>query len=329
MTTALNHVVTAQTTVATEAGHVDQRVHHVNQSLKQTVQPLTTLLASLKNTKTYLHDLAASQVGRSFYLPANAATNQAYQNSLFTNISSDLSMTQLTVTLKSAPASAASRRTLQRLQAVTHDILLATPLAHAKILTTGVTQQQHYQHTLIATHALRWLTIGLIIGIVVLWFGLRSLTFSLLMTACLTGVTLTSWGWTQLILTRWLQTGPLSSSVLLGSLMLLTLHWLMITTATSYRQSWLRHLEPTQLQQHFYTSGRFVCPVTMIELTYLLPLLLTTAPTLKGLALMSLIGITISNLIVPLGFSGWTRWANEPPAIATLWQHFRPSSTNR
>ncbi|KLD59685.1 hypothetical protein WP50_16340, partial [Lactiplantibacillus plantarum] len=103
MTTALNHVVTAQTTVATEAGHVDQRVHHVNQSLKQTVQPLTTLLASLKNTKTYLHDLAASQVGRSFYLPANAATNQAYQNSLFTNISSDLSMTQLTVTLKSAP----------------------------------------------------------------------------------------------------------------------------------------------------------------------------------------------------------------------------------
>lgn len=329
MTTALNHVVTAQTTVATEAGHVDQRVHHVNQSLKQTVQPLTTLLASLKNTKTYLHDLAASQVGRSFYLPANAATNQAYQNSLFTNISSDLSMTQLTVTLKSAPASAASRRTLQRLQAVTHDSLLATPLAHAKILTTGVTQQQHYQHTLIATHALRWLTLGLIIGIVVLWFGLRSLTFSLLMTACLTGVTLTSWGWTQLILTRWLQTGPLSSSVLLGSLMLLTLHWLMITTATSYRQSWLRHLEPTQLQQHFYTSGRFVCPVTMIELTYLLPLLLTTAPTLKGLALMSLIGITISNLIVPLGFSGWTRWANEPPAIATLWQHFRPSSTNR
>ena len=67
----------------------------------------------------------------------------------------------------------------------------------------------------------------------------------------------------------------------------------------------------------------------MIELTYLLPLLLTTAPILKGLALMSLIGITISNLIVPVGFSGWARWANEPPAIATLWQHLRPSSTKR
>ncbi|GEO61478.1 hypothetical protein [Lactiplantibacillus paraplantarum] len=328
ITTALNQVVTAQTTVATEAGHIDQHIHNVNQSLKQTVLPLKTLLASLKNTQTYLSGLATSQVGHSFYLPTNVATNQAYQNSLFTNISSDRRMTQLTVTLKTAPTSASSRQTLQRLQQVTHASLLATPLAHATVLMTGVTPQQSQRHTLISHHAIKWIVLGLAVFSIILWLEWRSLAFSILITAGLVGITLTSWGWTQLILTHWLQTGALSSSVFLSSLALLTLHWLLITATTSQHQNWVHQFNANRLKQHFYYCGQLVWPVTIIEWIYLLPLLFMSAPALKGSALMSLIGISISNLIVPLIFPGWIRWTAEPPALTSILRRLRPSTNH-
>ncbi|WP_251897653.1 MMPL family transporter [Lactiplantibacillus paraplantarum] len=328
ITTALNHVVTAQTTVATEAGHIDQHIHNVNQSLKQTVLPLKTLLASLKSTQTYLSGLATSQIGHSFYLPTNVATNQAYQNSLFTNISSDRRMTQLTVTLKTAPTSASSRQTLQRLQQVTHASLLATPLAHATVLMTGVTPQQSQRHTLISHHAIKWIVLGLAVFSIILWLEWRSLAFSILITVGLVGITLTSWGWTQLILTHWLQIGALSSSVLLSSLALLKLHWLLITATTSQRQNWVHQFNANRLKQHFYYCGQLVWPVTIIEWIYLLPLLFMSAPALKGSALMSLIGISISNLIVPLIFPGWIRWTAEPPALTSILRRLRPSTNH-
>ncbi|WP_434432215.1 MMPL family transporter [Lactiplantibacillus paraplantarum] len=328
ITTALNQVVTAQTTVATEAGHIDQHIHNVNQSLKQTILPLKTLLASLKSTQSYLSGLATSQVGHSFYLPTNVATNQAYQNSLFTNISSDRRITQLTVTLKTAPTSASSRQTLQRLQQVTHASLLATPLAHATVLMTGVTPQQSQRHTLISHHAIKWIVLGLAVFSIILWLEWQSLAFSILITAGLVGITLTSWGWTQLILTHWLQVGALSSSVLLSSLALLTLHWLFITATTSQRQNWVHQFNANRLKQHFYYCGQLVWPVTIIEWIYLLPLLFMSAPALKGSALMSLIGISISNLIVPLIFPGWIRWTAEPPVLTSILRRLRPSTNH-
>ena len=318
MTTALNRVVAAQTTVATEAGHVDQRVHRVNQSLKQTVQPLQTLLTSLQHTHAYLDGLATSQVGHSFYLPTSAATNQSYQNSLFTNISSDLRMTQFTITLTTAPTSATSRQTLQQLKRVTRASLLTTPLAKATILTTGVTQQQQRHHALIQQHGLKWLALGGIILGLALWLGLRSFTQAALITSGLILLTLTSWGWTQLIMVHWLQLAPLSSHVLLASLVILSLHWLTITVVTVNHQDWFHHFDTMRLQQHFYYCGQLVWPITLLACGYLLPLLAMGAPNLKAMALMSLFGIGLSNLIVPLTFPGLVSWTVNPPAWPKL-----------
>lgn len=317
-TTALDHVVSAQTAVATEAGHVDQHVHRVTQSLKQTTAPFKTLLASLTATHSYLESLADSEVGHSFYLPANAATNQAYQNSLFTNVSSDSNMTQLTVLLKTAPGDQASRQTLRQLEAVTHASLLATPLKASKITTTGITAQQQARHQLVSQHALKW-TVGVAgILVIALWLGLRSFLLSALVTGGLAALAISSWGWTQLIMTQWQHAGLLSSAVFLSSLVILALHWLTVTLMAVDRQNWFHHFDAQRLQTHFYACGQLVWPVTLLECGYLLPLWLTAAPNLKGLALMSLIGIGLSNLIVPATLPGLIRWTVSFPRWSQL-----------
>ncbi|MDV0431469.1 MMPL family transporter [Lactiplantibacillus sp. DA1] len=317
-TTALNHVVNAQTSVATEAGYVNQHVKLVTESLKQTTEPFKALLTSLKTTHDYLESLAASQVGHSFYLPTTAITNQAYQNSLFTNVSSDLKMTQLIVILKSAPDAPASRQTLRQLESITHDNLLATPLEAVKISTSGITAQQQVRHQLVNQHALKW-TVGIIgILIILIWIELRSFLLSALLTSGLVVLMITSWGWTQLIMIQWQHSGLLSSTVFLGSLVLLTLHWLMITLITVDRQNWFHNFDGHRLQTHFYICGQIVWPITLLECSYLLPLGLTIAPNLKALALMSLIGISLSNLIVPATLPGLIRWTIDFPRWSQL-----------
>lgn len=142
-------------------------------------------------------------------------------------------MTQLTVLLKTAPGDQASRQTLRQLEAVTHASLLATPLKASKITTTGITAQQQARHQLVSQHALKW-TVGVTgILVIALWLGLRSFLLSALVTGGLAALAISSWGWTQLIMTQWQHAGLLSSAVFLSSLVILALHWLTVTLMAS------------------------------------------------------------------------------------------------
>ncbi|RRK11477.1 transporter [Lactiplantibacillus garii] len=319
MTTLLNDLVDDQNTVAEQAGKTDRKVHKVRQSLKKTTQALQSLLASLKVTSTYLTGLANSQIGESFYLPANGHLNSSYQNSLFTNVSSDQLTTQLTITLNSSPTSATSFKTFHTVQRVVNDGLAATPLSHAQVTTSGVTSQQAARHQLIATHGIKWALLGLGILAVCLWLALSSFTLSVILTTGLAGLSLASWGWTQLLLTHWFKNGPLSSAVFLWGVGLLSFHWLAVTLITVNRRRWLRQFNDTKLLRHFYLAGQSVWPLTLFELTYLLPLLLMSDSNLRALAVMGLVGIGLSNLCVPLTLPGLITWAVRPPKFPKKW----------
>ncbi|WP_338230444.1 MMPL family transporter [Lactiplantibacillus paraxiangfangensis] len=319
MTRQLNGLVDQQNTVAEQAGRANQKVRKVNKSLKKTTQSLQTLLASLKVTSTYLTGLSNSQIGQSFYLPANGHLNDDYQNSLFTNVSSDQLTTQLTITLSTSPTSATSLKTMKTIKQVIKHGLSATTLSHASFTTSGVTSQQAAHHQLISKHGLTWAILSLAIIAICLWLTLSSFTLSALLTTGLTLLLIASWGWTQLIMTTWFNNGPLSSSVFLWGVGLLSLHWLSLTLMTVHRKHWLQHFDDAKLLRHFYLSGQSVWPVTLFELSYLLPLLLMSDANLHAWAVMGLVGITISNLVVPLVLPGLITWTVRPPKGLKNW----------
>lgn len=330
LTNLLNSAADTQTTIIDQVDHVNHNVRAATKKLKKTTQSLQSLMASLKVTQTYLTGLSQSQIGDRFYLPANGHLNAQFQNSIFTNVSSDSHLTQLTVTLKSAPTSSTSYQTVARLQQIADTAFLATPLAKASVTSSGITSEQAHHHQMIRQHAVKW--VGLILAIVALglWIGLGSLTLSLLLTLSLSLVTIASWGWTQLLTNHWFHVGPLSSAVLIWSLGLLIFHWLVITTITMNRQHWLRQFNAEKLRRHFYLGGQLIWPVTTFESVYLIAYLLMSDINLRAFGIMGLIGIGLSNLLVPLAIPGIITWTVHPPKLKWFRQkkHAASASNN-
>jgi len=313
-TALINHIVATQTTVAKQAGKADHMLHSANKTLDVTFQPLQQLLANLKETKSYLNNLKDSRIGDSFYLPISALTSRSYQDSRLINLSGDQKTTRLTITLASTPASAASYKTFQRIEYVTHDSLLATSLAHITKINSGLISQRYQQHRLIQAHALQWALLVISLIAIILWTRLRSLLSSALLTSELALTVLASWGWTQLLATHWSNSALSSTAFIWGSL-LLTMHWLIVAIPSIRNQHWLSQFDSPRLLHHFYICGQTTWSVTLLEVAALLPLLIVSDSTLRTTGFMVLIGIFISNLSIPMSFPGLIRWAVTLPKI--------------
>ncbi|WP_048000287.1 MMPL family transporter [Lactiplantibacillus herbarum] len=323
-TALINHIVTTQTTVAKQAGKADHTLHNANKTLDVTFQPLQQLLTNLKETRSYLNNLKDSRIGDSFYLPTKALTSRIYQDSRLINLSSDQKTTRLTVTLASTPSSTASYKTLQQIEHVTHDSLLATPLAHTTKINSGLINEQSQQHRLIQVHALQWALLVLSLIAIMLWIRLRSLLSSVLLITGLALTVMASWGWTQLLITHW-SSNALSNTAFIWGSLLLTMHWLIVAVPTIRHRHWLSQLDSARLLHHFYICGQATWSVTLLEVAALLPLLVVSDSTLRTTGFMVLIGIFISNLSIPMSFPGLVRWAVTLPKITI---HHRPKKTN-
>lgn len=313
LTTQLASLDLAQLATTKQAQIVDHQVQHVTENLHQATTTLKPVLTTIKSTSHYLNGLADSQIGQQFYAPKDALTNSRYQNSLFTNLSSDKHTAQFVITLDTPPTSPISRATLRQIQRVADFSLSATPLKKATITSTGIINQQANRHQLIRQHGRQWALITAGILGLCLWFALKSLTLSMTVTAGLALTLVSSWGWTQLLVSDWFKQGPLSSQVFLWSGALIGLHWLITTTIALNHRQWLQRFNAVELLRHFYRGGQLIWPVTLFELCYLGALLLSTDPTLRAFCLMSLFGILLSNLLIPLVLPGLITWTVHPP----------------
>ncbi|CAM3087404.1 MMPL family transporter [Lactiplantibacillus plajomi] len=308
----LNDLVDRQTTVAEQAKHVSKRVRQVNRSLKKSRQSLATVLASLKVTQSYLTGLANSQIGDSFYLPANGQKNQRYQSSLFTNVSSSQHSTRLTITLATGPNDPQSLKTMQTIRRVTKDSFSATALSHASLQVSGVVNQQQRHHALISRHATVWCL--LVLGLLTLgfWLIMRSLTAALLVTGGLAAVTISSWGLTQLVMVNWAHSGTLASTTFVWGAAVIGGHWLIATVPVIRHQ--LHGAATTRtLLAKFYRGGQTIWPPTLLALAYLLPLAVTGDTSGYAWALMASAGLLLTNLTVPLLFPASLTWRVRPP----------------
>jgi len=308
-------ILTTQADLVAKTTVADKSLHKVHQSLGQSAAILKKVTTAVGQTNQYLTGLQASQVGESFYLPTDAAKSKIYQNSVATNTSADGKLTQLVVTLKQPATSAASQRTLRQVRQTVQANLLATPLATAKVTYSGQTVQAAAVHHHLTRQAWQWAVLAGGLLALILWLSLRSLLLSSYLMIGLVAIITSSWGLTQFGYTKLAHLGNLPWLALVWSIIMITLHWLLISYPTLTHKNWLRAFDPKQLQQQFYHRGQGTGSITMIELALVLPMLISPTTVMQVTGLMTTLGIILSNLLLPLVLPGLIKWTVTPPKV--------------
>lgn len=309
----MSTLLTTQADLIAKSTSADKKLHSLHQSLGQSEKILKKITTAVGQTNQYLTGLQASQVGKSFYLPTDAAKSKAYQNSVTTNTSADGKLTQLVVTLKQPATSAASQRSLRQVRQTVQGNLLATPLATAKVTYSGQTVQTAPVRHALTQHAWQWLALAGGLLALILWLSLRSLLLSSYLMLGLVALITSSWGLTQFGYTKLAHLGTLPWLALVWSIILITLHWLLISYPTLTHKNWLHTFDGNQLQQQFYHCGHGTGSITMIELALVLPMLISPTTVMQVTALMTTLGIIFSNLLLPLVLPGLIKWTVTPP----------------
>ncbi|MDQ7937907.1 hypothetical protein RA086_09835 [Lactiplantibacillus sp. WILCCON 0030] len=317
LTTDINQQMTTilsqQTQLLTMVSGAQQKLQSVDQSLTKTNEDIAQIATTVHQTNKYLTGLKASEVGKMFYLPANAQNSATYKNSVTTNTSANEKITKLVVTFKQPALATSNFKTLQAVRQTVQTSLLATPLAHASATYAGTTVQVAPVRQTLNQSAWIWAAIVLAILAVVFWLNLRSLVLSVILTTGLLAVTLASLGLTRLGYTNWAQLGPLPWLAILWSSALIGLHWLLVSSPTVQHRDWLHQFDASQLTAHFYHCGKTTWAITLIELVLIAPLISGTTAAVQVTGLMTIIGLLLSNLILPLGLPALITWTVHPP----------------
>lgn len=315
ITDLTNTVQMNQDSVVSMYDETNQKIKSVNKKLAKTVKLVGTVGSSINKTNTYLASLKASEVGKAFYLPADAYNSSLFQNSLTTNTSKNGHQTQLIVTFKTASTSTTSFHALTAVKQTVKASLLATPLSKADINYSGETVTQSSIRQTFISNYLKWALLAFVLIGVCLWLGLRSIVLSEYLVIGLGLIVTASWGFTRLLYTSFANFGNLPWLTLVWGSILLTLHWLLISTVTVNRRDWLHQFEAESLMQHFARSGRMILPVSLFELVCVLPMLGMPEQLLQSTVIMVLIGIILSNLVTPLILPGLIAWTVNPPKL--------------
>ena len=316
---ALTRQLTTEQQHLTAINH--QNKHQLTAITAQTTKLQATLLAVAQTNTTTMQTLGswqASQIGQSFYLPGNAENNPDFLASLVAMTSRNGRQTQLTVTLKTPATSPASFATYDQLQQTCHSALLATPLQHAQLSYTGDTAQQAPVHQQWQHHALLWISLALAWVILITGFTWQSLSLSLLATSGLAGVLWSSWGLVQTGAHLLTNQAQLPWLAFLTSSWLITMHWLVQTSLALNAQKWRHPLDVAALTNHFYFTGQLIWPLTIFELGALLPLSFSASTNLQATSWLTITGILMSNLIVPLLLPAIITWSAQPPRFKRL-----------
>ncbi|MFC6202103.1 MMPL family transporter [Lactiplantibacillus nangangensis] len=306
-------ILTTQADLVTKTTVANNELHKIHQSLGQSEAILKKVTTAVGHTTQYLTGLQASQVGQSFYLPTDAAKSAVYQNSVATNTSADGKLTQLVVTLKQPATSAASQRTLRQVKQTVHASLLATPLATAQVTYSGQTVQTTPVRHALTQQAWQWAALAGGLVALILWLSLRSLLLSGYLMIGLVAIITSSWGLAQFGYTKLAHFGNLPWLALVWSIILITVHWLSISYPTLIQKNWLRSFDAKQLQQQFYHCGRGTGAITMIELALVGPMLISPTTVMQATGLVTILGIILSNLLLPLVLPGLIKWTITPP----------------
>ncbi|MFC6182207.1 MMPL family transporter [Lactiplantibacillus daowaiensis] len=291
------------------------KLKSVKKRLAKTVKLVGTVNSSVNSTSTYLASLKASEVGKAFYIPDDAYNSDLFQNSLTTNTSKNGKQTQLIVTFKTAPTSTTSFHALSAVKQTVNASLLATPLSKAGITYSGETVTQSSIRKTFISNYLKWGLLAFILIGICLWLGLRSIVLSEYLVIGLGVIIMASWGFTRLLYTSFANMGNLPWLTLIWGSILLTLHWLLISTVTVNRKDWLHQFATDDLKHHFALSGRLILPVSLFELVFYLPMLGMPEQLLQSTGVMLVVGIILSNLITPLILPGLIAWTVNPPKL--------------
>jgi len=309
----MSAILTTQADLVAKTTVADKELHKIHQSLGQSEAILKKVTTAVGQTNQYLTGLQASQVGKSFYLPTDAAKSKVYQNSVATNTSADGKLTQLVVTLQQPATSAASQRTLRQVRQTVKANLLATPLATAKVTYSGQPVQTMPVRHALTQHAWQWAVLAGSLLALILWLSLRSLLLSGYLMIGLVAIITSSWGLSQFGYTKLAHLGNLPWLALVWSIILITLHWLLISLPTLTRKNWLHAFDRKQLQLQFYHYGQGIGSITVIELALVLPMLISPTTVMQVTGLVTTLGIILSNLLQPLVLPGLIKWTVTPP----------------
>ncbi|AVK60886.1 hypothetical protein C5Z25_03570 [Lactobacillus sp. CBA3605] len=311
-----------QTTLLATLDATAQQLTIIQQSLTHTTDQLKTVTNSITATNAYLTALKASQVGKLFYLTQPARQDPILKTSLATNMSQGAKITQLVITFKTAATDPASFAALKQVQQTVQAAQLASPLAHATATYSGEPEQQATNYQQLTTHAWEWALITLLIMAICLWLGCRSLVISGYLTTGLVLIIAASLGVTQFIYAHWLPTMSLPWLALGWSSLWLSLHWILVSLTLIDRRSWRRIATERTWPQHFYRCSHRVWPLTLLELSGLLPMLILSDTTLAATGLMTTLGIGLIQLGLPLILPGLLTWTVQPPQLnPKTWFH--------
>jgi len=316
ITDLTNTVQMNQDSVISMYDDTNAKLKSVKKKLAKTAKTIGSVNSSINSTSTYLTSLKASEVGKAFFIPADAYNSDLFRNSLTTNTSKTGKITQLIVTFKQAPTSTSSFHALTAVKQATQASLLATPLAQANVTYSGETVTQSQVRQSFISNYLKWGLLAFVLIAICLWLSLRSIVLSEYLVVGLAIMIASSWGLTRLGYSTFAHLGNLPWLTLIWGSILLTLHWLLISTVTVNRKDWLHRFELADLKQHFALSGRLILPVSLFELVFYLPMLGMPEQLFQSTGVMLVIGIILSNLVTPLILPGLIAWTVNPPKLS-------------